>query len=108
MPIMPKQKMKFTFKSQPFIDLLGGSTEEVILRQEHQLKLVATATAKAIEIGSESRENLLPLKEILDNKSGLPGTKVQLNPTFGKQDGKLQKLQLIVKWGGEFTHAALH
>ncbi|KAI8580128.1 hypothetical protein K450DRAFT_238306 [Umbelopsis ramanniana AG] len=104
----PKQKMKFTFKSQPFMDLLGGSTEEVILRQEHQLKLVAQATAKAIEIGSESRENLLPLKEILDNKSSLPGTKVQLKPSINKEDGKVQKLQLIVKWGGEFTHAALH
>jgi inositol hexakisphosphate/diphosphoinositol-pentakisphosphate kinase len=104
----PKQKMKFTFKSQPFMDLLDGSTEEVILRQEHQLRLVAQATAKAIEIGSESRENLLPLKEILDNKSSLPGTKVQLKPSINKQDGKVQKLRLIVKWGGEFTHAALH
>ncbi|RUS15211.1 inositol hexakisphosphate kinase/inositol pyrophosphate synthase [Endogone sp. FLAS-F59071] len=102
----PKQKMKFLFTSEPFIELLEGATEEVILRQAHQLALVSAATIRAIAMGSEDATKLLQLKEVLDKKSDLLGTKVQLKPTFGKDDGRFEKLQLIVKWGGEFTHAA--
>jgi hypothetical protein len=44
------------------------------------------------------------LKKILDKKIGVAGTKAQLKPTFGP-DNKCEKLNIIVKWGGEFTHA---
>ncbi|KAG0246865.1 hypothetical protein BGX31_006929 [Mortierella sp. GBA43] len=105
----PKQKMKFTFSSAPFRELLNGGGEEVIIRQARDLKLVSAAAEQAMEEGLEDSSKLMLLKNILDKKSGLPGTKVQVKPTIIKdEDGvsKSVKLQVIVKWGGEFTHAA--
>ncbi|KAF9429332.1 hypothetical protein BGZ76_001449 [Entomortierella beljakovae] len=106
----PKQKMKFSFSSAPFRELLNGGGEEVIIRQARDLKLVSMAAEQAMEEGLEDRSKLMLLKNILDKKSNLPGTKVQVKPTISKndEDGNLKsvKLQIIVKWGGEFTHAA--
>ncbi|KAG0004511.1 hypothetical protein BGZ80_000323 [Entomortierella chlamydospora] len=105
----PKQKMKFSFSSAPFRELLNGGGEEVIIRQAKDLKLVSAAAEQAMEEGLEDRSKLMLLKNILDKKSSLPGTKVQVKPTISKdEDGntKSVKLQIIVKWGGEFTHAA--
>ncbi|KAF9201268.1 hypothetical protein BGZ49_008470 [Haplosporangium sp. Z 27] len=105
----PKQKMKFTFSSAPFRELLNGGGEEVIIRQSKDLKLVSAAAEQAMEEGLEDINKLVLLKNILDKKSSLPGTKVQVKPTISKdEDGntKSVKLQIIVKWGGEFTHAA--
>ncbi|GJJ70292.1 inositol-hexakisphosphate/diphosphoinositol-pentakisphosphate 1-kinase [Entomortierella parvispora] len=105
----PKQKMKFTFSSAPFRELLNGGGEEVIIRQARDLKLVSAAAEQAMEEGLEDSAKLMLLKNILDKKSNLPGTKVQVKPTITKDaDGLSQsvKLQIIVKWGGEFTHAA--
>ncbi|KAG0038846.1 hypothetical protein BGZ82_010642 [Podila clonocystis] len=104
----PKQKMKFTFSSAPFRELLNGGGEEVIIRQARDLKLVSAAAEQAMEEGLEDSSKLMLLKNILDKKSGLPGTKVQVKPSISKDEEGTQsvKLQIIVKWGGEFTHAA--
>ncbi|KAF9388874.1 hypothetical protein CPB97_000240 [Podila verticillata] len=105
----PKQKMKFTFSSAPFRELLNGGGEEVIIRQARDLKLVSAAAEQAMDEGLEDSSKLMLLKNILDKKSGLPGTKVQVKPAIAKdQENGTQsvKLQIIVKWGGEFTHAA--
>lgn len=167
----PKQKFKFTFHTDPFIELLKGHQEEVLLIGEPALTSVLEAVDKAMRAGGEDREKLRTLRNVLVKKSSWPGTKVQIKPMFrkkkteemtqvdekqvipedqplqtasgteeatqsGNESGKerkprfppkrhdslsgvtmskitaaenglvLDKLQLIVKWGGEPTHSA--
>lgn len=168
----PKQKFKFTFHTAPFIELLKGHQEEVLLIGEPALASVLEAVEKAQKAGGEDREKLKTLRNVLVKKSTWPGTKVQIKPMFRKkktdsmdtvdekkasqepqvpqpqeeqadaaQSGNenseaernprfppkrhdslsgvtmskitaaenglvLDKLQLIVKWGGEPTHSA--
>ncbi|KAJ3239711.1 hypothetical protein HDU78_002711 [Chytriomyces hyalinus] len=105
----PKQKFKFNFKSKPFMDLLNGLEEEVVLKSEQQLKIVSVACDAAIAAKSEDENALTSLRAILDFKSSLPGTKIQIKPSYSKSDKTLlEKAQLIVKWGGEITHAGQH
>lgn len=104
----PKNKHKISLVAQPFVDLLKGSTQEVVFRQKHQLQLVTNAINKCLEQNLEDKSKLMALKEILERKSELPGTKVQVKPIFDKESNLLRKLQVNVKWGGEFTHAGLH
>jgi len=94
----PKQKMKFHFNSKPFIDLLNGKKEEIILRKPEQLKEVIKAADLAYEQKCEDLSLLEQLKYILYRKAKLPGTKVQLKPSYNKETGELKKFQLIVKW----------
>lgn len=56
--------------------------------------------------GVDEPEKLTLLKEVLTKKMTFGGTKVQIKPSF--KDSHLDKLQLILKWGGEFTHSALY
>ncbi|CAE7196647.1 unnamed protein product [Rhizoctonia solani] len=113
----PKQKLKFNFPvsepwTKPFVDLLNGEREEIILRESEQLKKIADAIQQARDQGAsgEDLNKLTQLNNALFSKIDLPGTKAQLKPGFakGKTTGprKLEKLQLVFKWGGEFTHAA--
>jgi hypothetical protein len=37
---------------------------------------------------------------------GKQGLKAQLKPSFKTEDGSLEKITIVIKWGGEFTHAA--
>lgn len=165
----PKQKFKFTFHSQPFVDLLKGHQEEVVIKGEAALAGVSQAVQIALDRGLEDMDKLKLLRTSLERKGGWPGTKVQIKPMFRKRkseetpceimqvessmgpsedrleqpmsptqgmhvDGDglsrpqtrsdsisgatfsrfsavendliLDKLQLVIKWGGEPTHAA--
>ncbi|KAL4913180.1 histidine phosphatase superfamily-domain-containing protein [Aspergillus aurantiobrunneus] len=160
----PKQKFKFTFHSQPFIDLLKGHQEEVVIKGESALRSVSDAVNLAMEHGLEDADKLKLLRTSLEKKGGWPGTKVQIKPMFRRRkpeeatgqpedscegtekeavsplpndasqerekggrsqtrsdsisgatfsrfsavenDLILDKLQLVIKWGGEPTHAA--
>ncbi|MBE3044062.1 histidine-type phosphatase, partial [Candidatus Bathyarchaeota archaeon] len=162
----PKQKYKFTFHTEPFIELLKGHQEEVLLIGEPALSSVKHAVDIAETQGIEDGLKLKALRLILEKKSGFAGTKVQIKPLFRKHASEkastfdespgipedeeandqskpsdsgaeskempkrmpkrqdslsgvtmsritaaenslvLDKLQLIVKWGGEPTHAA--
>jgi len=164
----PKQKMKFTFHSAPFVDLLKGHNEEVLLVGEAALLSVRDAVKQAQAEGIEDQTKLRTLLGALQKKGSLAGTKVQIKPVFRKkkkdapEEGKtaatpaaesaagsvpqviepgqsdkkpqhkrsesmsetatsettmsrlhakednlvLEKLQLVMKWGGEPTHSA--
>lgn len=167
----PKQKFKFTFHSQPFVDLLKGHQEEVVIKGEAALSSVSDAVKLAMEEDLEDMDKLKLLRTSLEKKGGWPGTKVQIKPMFRKRrpeemgklvqtpsivvgspgdtlleeplspavsetgpenealrrsqgrsdsisgatfsrfsavenDLVLDKLQLVIKWGGEPTHAA--
>jgi hypothetical protein len=67
---------------------------------------VLEAVESAFEEGVDEPEKLTLLKDALTRKKDFSGTKVQIKPNF--KEGTLEKLQLILKWGGEFTHSALY
>lgn len=142
----PKQKFKFTFHTKPFVDLLKGHREEVLLVGEAALKSVRDAVNVALQEGIEDQDKLRLLRTSLIKKGSWKGTKVQIKPMFKKikqdsaKDGhesptdekhpqkpkrnnslsgvtlsraaaaednlEFEKLQLIIKWGGEATHSA--
>ncbi|KAJ7276356.1 histidine phosphatase superfamily-domain-containing protein [Mycena haematopus] len=113
----PKQKLKFNFPigepwTQPFVTLLNGEKEEIILREKTQLNFIAVAVdeAKGLGAGGEDLAKLTQLSNALFSKIDLPGTKAQLKPVYSKRQAgqvrRLTKLTLVFKWGGEFTHSA--
>ncbi|KAJ3722975.1 cortical actin cytoskeleton protein asp1 [Lentinula raphanica] len=113
----PKQKLKFNFPigeawTQPFVKLLNGETEEIILREKEQLTKIASAVEESKALGASGEElaKLTQLNGALFSKIDLPGTKAQLKPVYSKKQAghprSLTKLTLVFKWGGEFTHAA--
>ena len=163
----PKQKYKFTFHTQPFVELLKGHQEEVLLKGEAALNSVSDAVKAALKEGIEDPVRLNILRSALARKGAWTGTKVQIKPMFRKRKPEeitkilsqeeqapkseaiasaqeiteqsahtskslsrpptrsdsltettlsrysaaennlvIEKLQLIVKWGGEPTHSA--
>lgn len=163
----PKQKYKFTFHTEPFIALLKGHQEEVLLIGEPAFASIISAVDAAVQQGIEDRGKLRALRNVLVKKGSWAGTKVQIKPMFRKRKTAdepsplveempnlienresgapepsestptkeydphkppkrhdslsgvtmskftaaeeqlvLDKLQLIVKWGGEPTHSA--
>ena len=81
----PKQKLKFTFHTQPFVDLLKGHQEEVLLKGEHALKGVEEAARVALQEKIEDPEKLRSLQTSLARKGAWTGTKVQIKPMFRKR-----------------------
>lgn len=80
----PKQKFKFTFHTKPFVDLLKGHQEEVLLVGEAALHSVQQAVQQAMSEGEEDMSKLRTLSNALAKKGSLPGTKVQIKPMFKK------------------------
>jgi len=108
----PKQKLKYNFPIsepwvQPFVRLLNGEREEVILRERDQLEAIALAVEEARSLGASGDElvKLSQLNNALFRKIDFPGTKAQLKPGYKKSRNpgtrKLEKLVLVLKWGGE-------
>ncbi|KAI1342386.1 histidine phosphatase superfamily-domain-containing protein [Xylariaceae sp. FL0016] len=81
----PKQKYKFTFHTQPFIDLLKGHQEEVLLIGEAALSSVLDAVQVALRAGEEDPNKLKSLRNVLVKKGGWAGTKIQIKPMFRKK-----------------------
>lgn len=80
----PKQKFKFTFHTKPFVDLLKGHQEEVLLVGEAALHSVQQAVKQAMTEGVEDMNKLRTLANALAKKGAWPGTKVQIKPMFKK------------------------
>lgn len=100
-------KLKFNFKgkdawSRPFITLLQGRTNEIILRDPDQLQYIADAAEEASQIPGSDIEQLEQLKKIIEKKKMANGTKAQLKPAFDN-DGGCEKVAVVVKWGGEVS-----
>ena len=89
----PKQKFKFTFHTKPFVDLLKGHQEEVLLVGEAALHSVQIAVRQALQEGVEDMTKLRILQNALAKKGPWPGTKVQIKPMFKapKDKGKEEK-----------------
>ncbi|CZT13309.1 related to S. pombe protein Asp1p [Rhynchosporium agropyri] len=99
----PKQKYKFTFHTRPFIELLKGHQEEVLLTGEAALDSVAVAVDEALQEGVEDREKLRTLRNVLAKKGGWAGTKVQIKPMFRKRKPE----ELLVTTLGSLDEAGL-
>jgi inositol-hexakisphosphate/diphosphoinositol-pentakisphosphate 1-kinase len=99
--------------TQPFVVLLNGEKEEIILREKDQLRQIATAVEEAKSLGAAGDEltKLTQLNNALFSKIDLPGTKAQLKPVYSKrqpgQSRHLTKLTLVFKWGGEVRDTLL-
>lgn len=105
----PKQKFKYSFRSPLFISLLKGHREEVIIRAVSDLQVVLETVKVAEAKGLEDLAKLKQLRAALEKKMNFPGTKIQLKPTLNSENPEIvDKVQLILKWGGEPTHSAKH
>ncbi len=84
----------------------GNAAMSVELYSSASVSLSASEAEEVTGNGSSfGCRNLLHVRQILEKKLKVPGTKVQLR----KYDPACpESLQLIVKWGGEFTHAGRH
>ncbi|CAR26575.1 ZYRO0B13002p [Zygosaccharomyces rouxii] len=101
----PKQKFKHSFTSPIFISLLKGHKEEVVIRNVNDLEIVVQALKIAQEENAEDPAKLSVLSNALEKKLTLPGTKIQLKPIVNSEN-EVEKVQFILKWGGEPTHSA--
>ncbi|ORY89201.1 histidine phosphatase superfamily-domain-containing protein [Lobosporangium transversale] len=106
----PKQKMKFTFSSAPFRELLNGGGEEVIIRNAKDLKLVCAAAEQAMEEGLEDSSRLMLLKISLTRSQIYQAPKFKsspLLPKMKKATPSQSSYRLLSNGEGRwFTHAA--
>ncbi|KAJ1785207.1 inositol hexakisphosphate and diphosphoinositol-pentakisphosphate kinase [Coemansia sp. RSA 562] len=101
----PKQKTKCVLQSPDVVALLDGSASEVTLRSPAELSraLDALDAAQQSPHADDPLARIVHVRDVLARKIAMPGTKVQLKP----QRSPCGSVQLILKWGGECTHAGI-
>lgn len=106
----PKQKLKMTVRQPAFLSLLppdyGG--EDVVIRETTLLTKaynISEIVLKASQPDQDDYAKLKQLVEVLGKKMKVRGTKIQLRKIVR---GEAPSMLLIVKWGGDFTHAGRH
>ncbi|ORX41725.1 hypothetical protein BCR36DRAFT_587838, partial [Piromyces finnis] len=92
----PKKYKKFCSKGTKF---------DTRWRLKGFISVFRHAANEAYELKCEDLALLEQLKYILYKKSKLPGTKVQLKPSYNKKTGDLKKISINCKM---FTHAGRH
>ncbi|KAJ2736556.1 inositol hexakisphosphate and diphosphoinositol-pentakisphosphate kinase [Coemansia sp. BCRC 34962] len=104
----PKQKIKLALAAAPVMALLGGLRTEVVLRTLPELRRALDALWRARDESNDGNEPIPGLKhliDVLERKIDMLGTKVQLKPQKKKGSKTVDQVQLVLKWGGECTHA---
>ncbi|KAJ2693870.1 inositol hexakisphosphate and diphosphoinositol-pentakisphosphate kinase [Coemansia sp. IMI 209128] len=104
----PKQKIKLALAAPPVMALLGGLRTEVVLRTLPELQRALDALWQARDESKDGDEPIPGLKhliDVLERKIDMLGTKVQLKPQKKKGSKTVDQVQLVLKWGGECTHA---
>ncbi|EOD49947.1 putative cortical actin cytoskeleton protein asp1 protein [Neofusicoccum parvum UCRNP2] len=104
----PKQKIKYSFHTKPFIDLLKGHQEEVLLTGELALQSVQDAVTKAFAEGEEDKDKLNSLRNALNKRIGWPGTKVQIKPMFRKRKKEEMPPELLAEMPSESENEKGH
>ncbi|KAJ1671358.1 inositol hexakisphosphate and diphosphoinositol-pentakisphosphate kinase, partial [Coemansia sp. RSA 25] len=104
----PKQKIKLTLAAAPVMLLLGGQRTEVVLRTLPELQRALSSLWQARDEakgGDDPQPGLKHLIDVLERKIDMPGTKMQLKPQKKKGCKTVDQVQVVLKWGGECTHA---
>ncbi|OJD39738.1 uncharacterized protein BKCO1_2000157 [Diplodia corticola] len=104
----PKQKIKYSFHTKPFIDLLKGHQEEVLLTGEAALQSVQNAVTSAFAEGEEDSDKLMSLRNALNKRIGWPGTKVQIKPMFRKRKKEEMPPELLAEMPSESETEKAH
>jgi inositol-hexakisphosphate/diphosphoinositol-pentakisphosphate 1-kinase len=107
----PKEKIKFTAHSAPFVELLKGHHEEVLLKGEAALSSVEAAVKTALREGLEDQSKLRNLENVLKKKKSLPATKVQIKPMFKRKPEAEPSTPASVRQESETSipeHAEVH
>lgn len=103
----PKQKVKVNLKCPKLGDYIEIKKDRVIKRKEEMI-LVKEAIEKIIANDpSLVSSKLQQLLEVLEIRNSHADTKLQLKPLVDL-NGHVSSYIVIVKWGGEFTHAGRH
>ena len=108
----PKQKLKLTVKYVEFQELLPSdyAGEDVLIRDRMLIQKALDISRSLLTSLSPTDDNQTKLKqfvEVLGKKINVPGTKLQLRQLV-RSDASPTLLLIIVKWGGDFTHAGRH
>lgn len=107
----PKQKLKLTVRHPAFFALLPPDSPPArdVLIRDRDLLVKAHAISHQVLLQTPAHEGDLPmlrqLAQVLASKMHTPGTKLQLRKIL---KGDSPSMLLIVKWGGDYTHAGRH